>query len=229
MKKKILAVGPEDGVLRKLDRVLWRSSFEVHRLPEASGVEALCRDLQPQLVVAGVPLPDMEVEGFLSSIRQAIPPSRVPAIVLIADQDHLVKLGDLSDPRLVVLEGTMEDERLQAEVLRLIDSAARVARRLLLRLQVHLGQGTVIRMLQTENVSDTGMLVRSSEFFPLGTEIDFEFTVPDDDVPIKGRAEVVRPTVPETEKVQGLGIRFMAIERDGHHRLRTFLAYRRGL
>lgn len=229
MKKRIVAVGPEEGPLRKLDRILWRSSFEVHRVPLARGVQAICESVKPQLVIASIPLPDMQIKAFLSSIRAAIPPSRQPAIVLLSDERDSAELDDCSVPNLVVLDVGLQEEQMQAEVLKLIDAAARVSKRLLLRLELNLGAGRLLRMLQTENMSDTGMLVRSSELFPLGTEIEFEFSVPGDEKPIQGRAEIVRHSTPEIEKVQGLGVRFTSFSADGHERLRAFLAYRRGL
>ena len=229
MKKRIVAVGSEDGALKRLAGVLWRSSFEVNRVPVAQDAAAVCSRVEPHLVVIGSPLPDLQIDELVSEIRGVLPASRHPAIVLLIDEPLPAELENFPDPRLVVLEAGLREERLQAEVLKLIAAAARVAQRLLLRLEVHLAEGKLLRMCQSENISDSGMLVRSDELFPVGTQLDFEISIPGREQPIQGQAEIMRHTVADVEKVRGLGLRFTTFKADGQRRLRDFLAVGGGL
>ncbi len=223
MKKRIVAVEPEESALKKLGGVLWRSSFEVHRVSEAREAAEVCGRVDPQIVVVPLPVPGMEIGDLMAALRDAGAPSRRPKVVLLANEEHLASVEDLSDPDLVVLDARQRQERLQAELLKLIDAAARVATRFLIRLQVHVGEGTLLRMCQTENISESGMLLRSEESFPVGSEIEVEITLPGDEPAIRGRAEIMRHTNPEAEKIRGVGARFTTFEGDGHARLKDLL------
>jgi hypothetical protein len=77
-------------------------------------------------------------------------------------------------------------------------------------------------MCQTENVSTTGMLVRSNVGYPPGTRLGFEFLLLGDSRAVKGEAEVVRHTTIGREAVRGIGCRFVSFEGDGEKR---FLEY----
>jgi CheY-like chemotaxis protein len=224
MKKRIVVVRPEEAALKKLGGVLWRSSFEVHRVSEARQAAEVCAGVEPQIVVVPVPIPDMKTEDLIASITGAGPPSRQPTVVLLADKELLESLEELSHPKLAVLDASQRQERLQAEVLKLINAAARVATRFLIRLQVHVGKGTLLRMCQTENISESGMLLRSEESFPIGSEIAIEIAAPGDEPPIRGRAKIVRNTNPEVEKLRGIGVQFTDFADDGQDRLRGLLA-----
>lgn len=226
MKKKIIVVRPEEAALKKLGGVLWRSSFDVHRVSEAPEAAEACRRVEPHIVVVPVPIPGMLTEDLIAAVRGAGPPSRRATLVLLAEEEHVASLEDLSDPNLAVLDAAQRQERLQAEVLKLIDSAARVATRFLIRLQVHVGEGTLLRMCQTENISESGMLLRSEEAFPVGSEIEIEISVPGDEPPIRGRARIVRHTNPDVETISGVGVQFAEFAHDGHDRLRRLIASR---
>ena len=80
-----------------------------------------------------------------------------------------------------------------------------------------------LEMSQTENLSETGMLVRTGEVYPLGSRLSFEFHLGGQGQPIRGEGEVVRQTTAGRESVRGVGIRFISLERDGQARLQRFL------
>src|SRR5262249_57287484 len=70
---------------------------------------------------------------------------------------------------------------------------------------------------QSENISETGMLLRSPEAYPIGTRVRFECTLPGDRSPLRGEAEVVRHTVSEVEQVQGIGVKVIFWKRSEEH------------
>ena len=111
----------------------------------------------------------------------------------------------------------------QAAVSRLLAVAPRSGLRLMVRIVVNIGEGAALEMAQTENLSETGMLVRTGEVYPLGSRMSFEFHLGGDRLPIRGEGEVVRQTTGGREAVRGIGIRFVSLERDGLQRLQRFL------
>jgi Tfp pilus assembly protein PilZ len=89
---------------------------------------------------------------------------------------------------------------------------------------VRVGDGAVLRACQSENISVSGMLIRTSEEFPIGSQVRLEFALTDDDEPLVCLAEVVRYTEPVKEKIRGMGVNFLSFEDDGWSRLEGFLA-----
>lgn len=109
--------------------------------------------------------------------------------------------------------------------------------RLLVQLDATIDDGQVARMCQTENLSKTGMLVRTRAPLPVGTDVAVQFLFPGDpavsrdDLPggyafVEGRARVVRHTDPQREPVVGMGLHFMNLEEHGKRLLHKFLDQR---
>ena len=113
--------------------------------------------------------------------------------------------------------------RLQAAISRLLLVARRSSLRLMVRIVVNIGEGAALEMAQTENLSETGMLVRTDESYPLGSRLTFEFHMGGDRLPIRGEGTVMRRTTPGRESVRGIGVRFASFERDGAVRLQRYL------
>ena len=83
--------------------------------------------------------------------------------------------------------------------------------------------GKRLLMCQTENVSKGGVLIRTDQRYPIGTRIAFKSTLPGDRAPVEGYLEVMRHTVPEVEKLQGIGMRFVDLRSADQKRLFEFL------
>jgi hypothetical protein len=82
--------------------------------------------------------------------------------------------------------------------------------------------GTGPELWQAENVSATGMLLRTQTQLPKGTEVELELKLPGDTSTIRTRTLVVRHTTLGREDVLGLGVRFLSFEGDGQQRLEEF-------
>lgn len=76
---------------------------------------------------------------------------------------------------------------------------------------------------QSENVSATGMLLRTGTSAPIGSEVELHFTLPGDALPIHLRAQVVRGTTFAREDFTGLAVRFLSFVGEGQHRLEMLL------
>lgn len=106
--------------------------------------------------------------------------------------------------------------------------------RLLVQLDATIDDGEMARMCQTENLSKSGMLVRTRAPLPVGTDVAVQFLFPGDpavaeaELPggyafVEGRARVVRHTDPGRESVLGMGLHFLNLEEHGRRLLHRFL------
>ena len=94
----------------------------------------------------------------------------------------------------------------------------------MLRLEVQLGAGKMLRMCQTANISASGMLVKLHDPVPVGSEVWLAINLPSVADPIHAKAEVARQTDPDRESVRGSGLRFVEFEGEGRTTLTEHLA-----
>ena len=104
----------------------------------------------------------------------------------------------------------------------------------MVQLDATIDDGRIARMCQTENVSKSGMLVRTRAPLPIGTEVAIQFLFRGDDeltqrdLPggyafVEGMAVVVRHTHPAKEEATGMGLQFLKLEEHGRNLLIRFL------
>jgi c-di-GMP-binding flagellar brake protein YcgR len=114
-------------------------------------------------------------------------------------------------------------------------SNSRSAVRVMVQLDATIDDGKMARMYQTQNLSSSGMLLRTGKPLPVGTEVDVQFLFPGDPVLsksslpggygfVEGRAVVVRHTHPFREAIKGMGLEFLGLEARGREMLAQFLA-----
>jgi CheY-like chemotaxis protein len=224
----VLAVNVDEALFEKVAPLLNSESFDIDRFPRASAALDLVSRVTVDVLLIGYPLPDVPTQSFLDAIRASDSPCRQSPVLLLTHED------ELEDGRRYIGRGAneviaLEDTaaHLQAAVSRLLAVAPRRALRTMVRIVVNIGEGAALEMAQTENLSETGMLVRTGEIYPLGSKMTFEFHLGANQQPIRGEGEVVRHTIPGRENVRGMGIRFITLERDGLVRLQRYLREKR--
>lgn len=110
--------------------------------------------------------------------------------------------------------------------------------RLMVQLDATIDDGKVARMCHTENLSKSGMLVRTRAPLPVGTQVAIQFlfrgdpAVVRDELPggyafVEGEAMVVRHTHPANELAHGMGLKFLSLEEHGKNLLGKFLERQR--
>jgi len=223
-KRNVLFVGLELGVFEKISQSLSVSEFAVDYISGAMSAVELISLLPYDAFVAGYPLPDMELRRFLDAIRRPSSTSRQAAVVLLAPAE-LRREAEAFLGRGVgrVLSLTDPPEFLQQILPGLLDVAVRIPLRAVSRLEGDAGRGRNLVLCQTVNVSSTGMLIRTDQGYPLGAELAFELSLPGERKPIRGRAEVVRYTVEQKERISGVGVRFRAFEGEDRYRFESHL------
>ena len=223
-RRSVLVVNVDQDLYAKIAPLLDRTDFEVDRFPRARAALDLVARVPVDVLLLGYPPPDVPTQHFLDAIRAEASPCRQSPLLLLAHRAQLVEaerfVGHGAN-RVVAVEES--PERLQSEVSKLLAVAPRSALRLMVRMVVRIGDGSALELAQTENLSETGMLVRTSDVYPLGSRLAFEFHLGGTHLPIRGEGEVARVTTPGREQIRGIGIRFVAFERDGLARLQRYL------
>jgi uncharacterized protein (TIGR02266 family) len=223
-RRSVLVVNADEELFAKIAPLLNREALEVDRFPRARAALDLVSQVPVDVLIVGYPLPDVRTQELLDVVRRPESPCRQSPLLLLARADEIEEarrfIGRGANEVVAVEESA---ERLQAAVSRLLAVAPRSSLRTMVRIVVNIGEGAALEMSQTENLSETGMLVRTGEVYPLGSRLSFEFHLGGQGQPIRGEGEVVRQTTAGRESVRGIGIRFTSLERDGLQRLQRFL------
>jgi uncharacterized protein (TIGR02266 family) len=93
----------------------------------------------------------------------------------------------------------------------------------MVKMVVKLGVGQVMRMAQSVNISNSGMLIRTTEHFPLGSEVKLIFPLPGITEPLQADAQVVRHAIPDREGITGMGLKFVNLAPEHKARLDQYL------
>jgi CheY-like chemotaxis protein len=227
MVKRLLLVGDETPALQRVVPMLLRSDFQIHRVDETEAALRLLGESRFDLVVARYPLPDVPLSALVNGIRGSSSPSRAAGLLVLAGPTHV---GDLAAflgrgvNRVVSLDGP--SDRLLHAVADLVGVAPRRMVRAVVDLELWMLRGGQRLLTLTDNVSISGMLVRGGREFPVGAKVSFELTLPGGLEPLHGDAEVVRHTLVGVERLDGVGLAFLALAGDGEQRLATFLERR---
>jgi uncharacterized protein (TIGR02266 family) len=228
-KQKILAIVPQQNLFDKLSEMLGRDSFEVSRAANATGSLILATNVAYDLIVAEYPLPDLSIVDFLGILQAPTLPSADSPILLITRQDHVEGVEKhVADNELVTVasQDSSADSLHSVLAQSLSGVAARKASRLMVQIEAEIDAGKLLRVCQTSNVSETGMLIHTSRLLPLDTEVDISFYLPGDPRPIDGKVMVVRHTDATKEALAGMGVHFTDLATASRDKLRDFVSGR---
>lgn len=220
----IVAVGALGGLMEKLGPVFRRTSLEVHQVSLANIALQISASRKPDLLIVAPPLSDIPLVEFVKLASQSLDEAGPTRIVMLVEEEEQRHLDSHLDESHILMPADAEPELLQRKILQLIGSSKRVAERLTLRLEVQIGAGKVLRMYQTDNLSSTGMLLLTEDVFPVGSEVNLEFSLPGHSKPVRATAQIVRQAVPEVDGARGIGVRFTGFEGLGDEILKEYLS-----
>jgi len=219
-----LAVGLERDAFGELAKILHAAKFHAEYESTARNALEAIGFLPFDAIVAAFPLPDMQMQDFLDMARKEGSNCRKAGIVLVTAPDSVEEaerfVGRGANR---VLTPDMLVERLPHVLSRLCEVPPRVAVRGRLRLEVGLSPRVGHVMCHSENVSTSGMLIKSDRTYPIGTQLSFELTMPGDSTPVRGLAVVVRRTLDERETVAGFAVQFLSFHDDDKTRFHNLL------
>ena len=118
-------------------------------------------------------------------------------------------------------------DHLQRELAKgLSNVALRKDSRLLVQIEAEMDAGSLMRVCQTSNLSESGMLLHTSRLFPVDTEAAVSFNLPGDPRTIEGTIKVVRHADPEREQMPGMGVHFTQLPNISREKLRDYVSNR---
>jgi CheY-like chemotaxis protein len=222
--RNVLIIGVDAETFGKVAPMFDRSDVDVDRFPRGRSSLELLSVVAFDTLLVGYPLPDMSMGEFLSDVRREDALTRqTPILIMTADEkvEEANQFIGRGANRVVPL--SIDAESLQSVVSGLLEVAPRVGARVMAQLEVQLEEGKTLAMCQTENISSTGMLIRTYVGYPIGTKLRFEFPLPDSPRLVRGEAVVVRHTLQNRERISGVGARFVSFEGDGERRFQKYL------
>ncbi len=223
-KARVLVVGLGSPLFERIEPLLSRTCFTVHLAPTGKDAINLCAQGAFDLTIVYHPLSDMALGDFMGTACGPDSPSAGSQLLVLTEDARIEEARRHTRKGGVVLSVDEAQTLVEEVASRLLGVTPRIARRLPIRLDVQLHEGSEQVMSHSDDVSGTGMLVRTDRSYPLGTRVTFETLLPEDPRPLMGEAEVVHHTVVGMERARGLGLRFMAFKDDGLKRLRVFLS-----
>ena len=227
--KKILAIVPQREIYDKLEPVLCRDTLDVTRAANATSSLILATNVTYDLIIAEYPLPDLSIVDFLGILQAPTLPCEETPIMVIADDEHVrgVAKHVESMDSITVLSQSTAAEHLQRELAKgLSDVAIRKDSRLLVQIEAEMDAGSLMRVCQTSNLSESGMLLHTSRLFPVSTEASVSFNLPGDPRTIEGTIKVVRHADPKREQMPGMGVEFTQLPNTSRDKLRDYVANR---
>jgi len=202
---KVLLAGLGRGPFAALAPVLDRQNLDVVRVatPEAAIEYASVQrvDLVVFASVQRVDLVVFDAEPSEMRLDEIVPVFRAKAS---------------ASPRSFVLVMAKRGSELDARVV------PRAAVRFAIRLSTSLDDGVEVFFGLTENVSLSGMLVKTPAIIAPGQQVAYELLYDAREEAISGDADIVRHTV--SEGFDGVGLRFRSFKNEGRERLDAILA-----
>jgi uncharacterized protein (TIGR02266 family) len=223
-KRSVLLIGVADAQAESIREILARADVFAERITEPTEALELARQLPFDAAIIGYPLLHGDLNLLLRGVRQSSSPSRHAAVLLLAPESSIAAAREYVGKGVNRVVRTDEPEQiLHGAVAELLGVAPRIPLRVPLRLEATLDKGVWRSLCQTENVSATGMLVRTPQAFPEGTRLRFELTLPNDIAPLRGQGVVVRQADYLRERVRGVGVRLMSFDEKGQRRYQSYV------
>ena len=213
MSNSVVIVGPSRPCVESLAGLWGEMSIEVKQFPSAEEALHDLRDREaPEAVLISYPLWDMSLADLYPALQRI---DRHSHLIVMSPAASLHEVAPYEDLGVILVSTDQSTHALRREVQTLVGQPSTRSARFMVRMEVQIAAGRVLRACQSENISETGMLIRTNEEFPLGASIQVEFVPPGQEEPVKCSAEVVRYTSPDKERIRGMGIRFVAFEDEG--------------
>lgn len=220
--KRVLSVGVEKESLSQVSAHLEPEQYAVETAPTARSALTLLGEIHFDLVVLSHPYHDLEIRGFLNELRHRDSASQGAKVLLLAAETGHPELQDLHEHALEIIS---HNEPLIGDLTsKVLTGDPRAPITVMVRLAADLPYGKSLRICQSENLSVSGMLLRTEDTLPIDTSVVTSFALPNDQDPIEAKARVVRLTGPG--EVPGIGLHFEDLANADRARLEQFLLAR---
>jgi hypothetical protein len=225
-KKKVLAIVPQEELYLKLEPILKRDSSEVSRSANATSSLILATNVAYDLILAEYPLPDLSIVDFLGILQAPTLPCADAQILVLTKEDQIAGVTRQAegDDRVKVVPQHASAQYLHSALVGSLRGVAeRKKSRLMVQFEAKLGAGKLMRVCQTSNISESGLLIHTTRLMPLETEMDVSFYLPGDPRPIDGTVRVVRHSDPKREETIGMGVEFIQLSQKAREKLSDYV------
>lgn len=194
--KSILLVGLKKEPVESLVPALRRRAVEVASTAQAAVALESCRRRRYDLIVVREPLADMALEDLLTEVRRPSCASQNTFVQLVTSPAQVDELLGLAGRQVGVCSVTDFGGLVGAISHTVLGTSPRVALRMMVELTLRLEGGRLSRFCQVENVSESGILIRTAELVPVGEAVDVTLSIPGSGPPLHMSGRIVRHTGP---------------------------------
>jgi hypothetical protein len=223
---QVVMTRTDEETFAKAKAAIGENGIELTLAPWDDNTLELVQGTHFDIIVIGFPGPITALRRFVQCIRSPGSACQRSGVVLLSEPRHIQAaetfVGIGVGINRAITSGEIE-ERLLPTILELSSVAPRATIRAPTRVVLHLEKRPLRTFCQTENISESGMLLRGFGHYPPGTTIDFEINIPGQPDPIRGRATIARTTNLSSERMEGVGARFDDFREGDRVRLTDFL------
>ncbi len=223
---EVVMTRTDESTFAKVKDVIRGSDINLQMAPWNDNTLELVQNTSFDAIIIGFPGPITALRRFVQCVRSPGSACQRSGVVLLSEPRHLeaaqtfVGIGAGINRAICA---TDMNETLAQALLEISAVAPRSPLRAPTRVVLHLEQRPLRTFCQTENVSETGMLLRGFGHYPPGTTIDFEINIPGQSDPIRGQATIARTTNVSSEMMEGVGARFNDFRDGDRARLTEYL------
>ena len=223
--RRIIAIGIERAVFERLAPVLRRDQFDVDWIPTLEAALILVTEQPFDILILNAAPFGEPLENVLGKIRSHESASSGAVVMVLGKPDGLDRARALKGRGVnQVMLASDPPEMIRERIANLLEVAPRAKLHLPIKLEATVGKKDKKLFCQTENLSSSGMLVRTRHQPELGSTVAFSIQLSENAGTIFGHGEMVRHSAPEVGGIDGVGIRFLSISGNGAQRLENHLA-----
>jgi DNA-binding NarL/FixJ family response regulator len=224
MTKNIVLTRMDQETFARAAAALASDEINLHHAPWDDNTLDLVQSTKFDVIIIGFPGPITPLRRFVECVSAPGSACQKSGVILLADPQHI----DAAQAFVGVginraIPSDNAEELLAASITELASVAPRLALRAPTRVVLKLEQRPLRTFCQTENISESGMLLRGFGHYPPGTTIDFEINIPGQCDPIRGTATIARTTNVNLERMEGVGARFQTFMGQDGYRLTEYL------
>ncbi|UCG78950.1 MAG: response regulator [Nitrospirota bacterium] len=189
MLKKIIIAGSISAAIEREKNILSRSQFNIFTTTSAAEALDIHRKNKADLIIADEDIKDMRGDELCETVRKD-PDLRYISFILIcgSTESDLRRCKGCGANTLLIRP--FEDDELYSEVVRLVDVPFRKDIRVLTTLSLEGEKDGIPFFSQAENISVSGMLIKTDHALALGDIFSCSFHLDHQQISVKG--EVVR-------------------------------------
>jgi hypothetical protein len=221
---RVLAAGLGRVAFDRLAPELQRDTVGIEWVETPEAGVALARKSRYDVIIMDAEPCERPLEEVVRELRASRSRSRDAAVLILAEPDQVDAVRALKSHgvnRIMLV--TDPPEIIREQMATLLDVAPRATVRLPTNVESVLGGTGRELFCQTENLSMSGMLVKTRHRPQLGSPVVFKIDLSDPVGTIFGRGELVRHATRDRGKIDGIGIKFLSFEDDGALLLREYL------